>query len=264
MNAKTIKALNAAGYKVYNSTVMINGELFPLPLVRGNSKLGLSVWHSSTLPSNKEITAKNKNGEIITMCGTCPTTCPGCYGLTGNYRYNNNKYVIMMRTKLLKEYPDIYFQLVRIQIENENIQRLRIHAIGDFIPGEAARFAEVLKDFPSVKAWTYTKVKYNSEIALLDSLKNCNVVKSIIPGCGFNFGSVAYIASVFYKLKRENKSVYICRCGIDDNQHCSDCDGCSTHEYVLFLEHSTGYNARNDYGYNRIVALIESQKGNKK
>ena len=261
MLTATKKAIENSGLKVYGNNVMIDGNLYPLPLVQGNTKLGLNVWHSSTLPTNKEITAKTAAGEIITECGTCPVTCKGCYGTTGNYRFNSSKYVIMMRTKLLKNYPDIYFQLVSIQIEHENIEKLRIHAVGDFLPGEALGFYNVLKKFPDVKAWTYTKCKVSGDIALLGTLNNCNVVKSIIPGCGFNFGHVAYIANLFYKLKRENKSVYICRCGIDENQHCSNCSGCSDHEYVLFIEHSTGYNAKTDYGYKKIVEMIENQKG---
>jgi len=261
MKSTTKKAIENHGFRVYGNNVMINGNLFPLPLVQGNTKLGTGVWHSSTLPTNKVITAVSPDGTTTTENGTCPTTCPGCYGTTGNYRYNSNKYIIMMRTRLLKNYPDIYFQLVSIQIENENIEKLRIHAVGDFLPGEALGFYNVLKKYPHVKAWTYTKCNVSGDIALLDTLPNCNVVKSIIPGCGFNYGHVAYIANLFYMLKRQGKKVYICRCGIDENQHCSNCNGCSNHEFVLFIEHSTGYNAKNDYGYQKIVELIENQKG---
>lgn len=260
MKAATKKAIIAAGFKVYGSMVMIDDVLYPLPLVQGNDKLGNAVWHSSTLPTNETITCKDKAGNEYSEKGTCPVMCEKCYGLTGRYKMDSNKFTVMMRTRLLRKYPEIYFLLVRIQIECEDIEKLRIHAVGDFIPGEAAGFRDVLKDFPAVKAWTYTKCQYTDEIRQLDSLHNCNVVKSVIPGCGFNFGTVAYIANMFYRLKRLGKSVYICRCGIDDSQHCSNCDGCSDHEYVLFLEHSTGYNAKTDYGYNKIVSLIESQQ----
>ena len=191
--------------------------------------------------------------------GTCPMTCKGCYGTCGFYTFNSTKYYLIMRTRLLKNYPEIYFLLVALQIEHEHIEKLRIHATGDFLPGEAKGFYNVLIQFPHVKAWTYTKCEISGEIALLDSLTNCNIVKSIIPHCGFNYGHVAYIANMYYYLKRLNKSVYICRCGIDKNQHCSSCNGCSDHEYVLFVEHSTGYNAADDYGYNKLVSLIESQ-----
>ena len=168
----------------------------------------------------------------------------------------------------LKEEVDTFPEFLRLlekawgELENEDIERLRIHATGDFITGEAKKYYELLKEFSHIKAWTYTKVTNDSDIELLDSLPNCNVVKSIIKGYGFNFGHVPYIANVYYYLKRNNKSVYICRCGIDSNQHCSNCDGCSDHDYVLFLEHSTGYKAESDYGFQKMVDLIESQKGN--
>ena len=259
MKSTTKKALAAAGFKVYGAYVMVDGSLYPLPLVQGNSKLGKKVWHSATLPTNKMITAHDAEGNELSEMGTCPTTCNGCYGTKGNYNFNSSKYAIMMRTKLLRNYPAIYFQLVRIQIENEDIEKLRIHSVGDFIKGEARGFYEVLKDFPHVKAWTYTKVENDPDIILLDSLKNCNVVKSIIKGCGFNFGHVDYVMDLFNMLKKLGKKVYICRCGIDENQHCSDCNGCSDHEYVLFIEHSTGYNAKNDAKYPEIVELIENQ-----
>lgn len=259
MKKQMKSAIESLGYKVYGNLVMVDGELYPLPLVQGNTKLGKKVWHSSTLPTNEMITCKSETGEVITEKGTCPMSCTGCYATKGNYQFDSTKYRIMMRTRLLRRHPQAYFDLVAIQLRYENIEKLRIHATGDFIQGEARGFYDVLQSFPHVKAWTYTKVQNDADVALLDTLPNCNIVKSIIKGCGFNFGHVAYIANMFYYLKRLGKSVYICRCGIDENQHCSNCDGCSDHEYVLFVEHSTGYNAQADYGYSKLVQLIESQ-----
>lgn len=259
MKKEMKKAIEAIGLKVFGNLVMVNDVLYPLPLVQGNEKLGNDVWHASTLPTAEEITVTLKSGETLTEKGTCPLTCKGCYGTCGNYKYNTTKYWLIMRTRLLREHMDIYFALVAIQLTYENINKLRIHATGDFIKGEAIGYYETLKKFPHIKAWTYTKVQTNSELEALDSLPNMNIVKSIIKGCGFNFGHIAYIANIFYKLKREGKTVHICRCGIDKNQHCSNCDGCSDHEYVLFIEHSTGYNPMTDYGYNKMVELIENQ-----
>ena len=86
------------------------------------------------------------------------------------------------------------------------------------------------------------------------------MVQSVIKGWGYNYGHVAYIAALYYYLKRNNESVYICRCGIDPEQHCSDCNGCSDHKYVLFLEHSTGYDPKTDYGYEKFVQLVNNQE----
>ena len=259
MKSTVKKAIEKLGFKVFGNFVEIDGVLYPLPLVEGNEKLGKKVWHASTLPTWEEISAKLETGEVITEKGTCPMSCNGCYGTTNNYRYNSTKFYLIMRTRLLRNYPGIYFQLVRIQLTYENIEKLRIHATGDFIPGEAFQYYIILKDFPAVKAWTYTKVTNDSDIDLLNTLKNMNVVNSLVKGFGYNYGHVARIANMYYALKRAGESVFICRCGIDKNQHCSDCNGCSDHKYVLFIEHSTGYNAQKDYGFNKIVELIESQ-----
>lgn len=252
--------IESIGLKAYGNLVMIDGELYPLPLVQGNEKLGRNVWHGSTLPTTHEyIATDKKTGETIKESGTCPTTCSGCYGTKGCYNWNSTKYLLAKRTSLLRNYPEIYFFLVALQIEFENIEKLRIHATGDFLDGEATGYINVLKKFPNVKAWTYTKRDVVGEIAELDAMPNCNVVKSIIPGRGFNFGPVAYIANLFYLLKRRGESVYICRCGIDPQQHCSNCNGCSDHKFVLFIEHSTDYDAKSDYGYGKIVELINNQ-----
>lgn len=262
MKSATKKAIQTElNLKVFGSMVKINNDLYPLPLVQGNDKLGNVVWHSSTLPTNHTITAINPTtNETISACGTCPTTCEGGYCQTGHYNQNRNKFLLIKRTELLRKYPEIYFELVRIQLENEDIEKFRIHAVGDFLEHEIKGYIELLPQFPTLKAWTYTKCHNSDLLDKLDSLPNMNIVKSVIHGYGYNYGHIAYIAALYYALKRMGKTVYICRCGIDKNQHCSDCNGCTNHEYVLFVEHSTGYNPETDYGYDKFVALVESQK----
>lgn len=263
---ESIQTTNHDSVKVFGNLIRVNDELFPLPLVKGNSKLGETVYHASTLPTNAAYTVTDKNtGETFTEKGTCPMTCKDkdgnitCYGVHGNYNFPSVQYLLARRTAFLRKYPEIYFHCVKAQLIYEEVEKLRIHATGDFIPGEAIGFYNVLKEFPDISAWTYTKVTNDSDIDTLDSLDNMNVVKSILPWGGFNYGHNAYIAAAYYRLKRMNKSVYICRCGIDKNQHCSNCDGCSKHEYVLFIEHSTDYDAEKDYGFDKLKELIESQ-----
>ena len=153
----TEKALIAAGFKVYGSTLMVNGELFPLPLVEGNSKLGTTVWHASTLPTNRVVTAviKDKKTKAVIKSasgrGTCPLTCcddngnTTCYGTKGHYTHDSIKYLLIKRTEFLRKYPEQYFKAAEIQLQHERVEKLRIHATGDFIPGEAARWADVLR-----------------------------------------------------------------------------------------------------------------------
>lgn len=247
-----------AGVQVIGNMIAIKGdsELYPLPLVDGNAKIGKGVWHASTLPGAGVITLKNGDSER----GTCPVTCPGCYAMTGNYCFDAIRAILMKRTRLLKKYPHIYFLLVAAQIESENVKLLRVHASGDFLPGEASGWYKIFKAYPHVIGWTYTKCEIKGEIKKLDSLFNFNIVKSIIPGCGFNYGHIDYILKTYEKLTARGESVYLCRCGIDKNQHCKDCTGCALNKYVLFIEHSTGYNAAADPLYNEIYNLIESQE----
>lgn len=106
--------------------------------------------------------------------------------------------------------------------------------------------------------WTYTKIKEYE--TLFDGLNNANVVKSVINGVGFNFGHCDYIIATYKKLKAMGANVYICRCGIDKNQHCQGCMHCVNCQFVLFIEHSTSYKAEKDPLYNELKALIESQE----
>lgn len=250
--------------KVFGNFIRIDGgDLYPLPLVDGNEKIGKGIWHASTLPTNETITAVinkgTENEAVISEMGTCPLRCPGCYATKGNYLYDDIKYYLIMRTRFLKNYPDLYFYVARCQIECENIKYIRLHASGDFIPDEAYGWYKIFRDMPDVTGWTYTKVRIAGNVKKLDSLNNFNIVRSIIPGCGFNYGKIAYIIKTYKKLVSAGKKVYICRCGIDKNQHCNNCTGCSKNDYVLFIEHGTGYNAKKDPLYDEIRRLIESQ-----
>ena len=251
--------IEALGLPVNGNKIIIDGTAYPLPLVKGNKKIGGGVWHASTLPTNQIITAYTAAGVELQERGTCPCTCNGCYGTRGNYRFNSVKMALLMRTRLLRRYPEIYFQLVSAQIESENIQNLRVHATGDFIENEARGWFETFKKYPDLIGWTYTKCQIAGDIALLDSLSNFNIVDSIVKGCGYNFGHIDYILAVWEKLKAENKNVYICRCGVDKNQHCETCRGCSLNKHVLFIEHSTDYNAAADPLYSTISELINAQ-----
>lgn len=244
---------------VYGDLIMIDGgDLWPLPLVDGNDKIGKGVWHASTLPGAGVITF-DFNDVTYSENGTCPITCPGCYGMTGCFRYGSTKYALMQRTRLLRKYPDIYFYIAVCQIKALNIKYIRVHATGDFIENEAAGWREIFENMPDLKGWTYTKCNIAGDVAALDSLDNFNIVKSIIPGCGFNFGHIDYILSVYDHLKSIGETPYICRCGIDKNQHCNNCTGCSRNKYVLFIEHSTDYKAAADPLFDEIKILIESQ-----
>lgn len=227
-------------------------------LIDGNAKIGKGCYHFSTLPTNQMFTIMI-NGQEYSVKGTCACNCAGCYATKGNYRFQSTKNSLGIRTLLIREELDFVKRAIMAQIEADNIQAVRIHASGDFDSIEYLNaWIEIVKRFPNVKFWTYTKVREFENA--FNEFNNANIVKSVIPGSGFNFGRCDYIESIYNKLASENKTVHICKCGIDKNQHCTNCKGCSVNEYVLFVEHSTDYNAEKDPNLAKIRALIEKQE----
>ena len=230
-----------------------DGQFHPELLKDGNSKTGAAVKTWSMLPGNK-------NG------GTCPCTCPGCYAMRGRcagacvvacYRFN---------TWLVNNHIDFFRRAIMAQLATFNSTEIRIHAAGDFMTEDPAAYANTWHyiaenarglDGKKHVFWTYTKVEQFE--TLFDDLDNANIVKSKIKGIGFNFGHCDYIIRAYEMLKARGENVYICRCGIDKNQHCQSCGHCSSATYVLFIEHSTEYNAEKDPLFPVLKAIIEAQ-----
>lgn len=244
-------------YKSGKINVPMFGWINPL-LVNGNGKLGRGVWTWSTLPTNKEFTIADKDGSVLTATGTCPCTCPGCYATAGCYCFNSTKLSLARKTILSRFYMDFVKRAIIAQIKADRIRLLRIHCAGDFFSMEYIEmWKEIVNACPDCVFWSYTKNPAAGKA--FDNVPNCNIVKSIIPGIGFNFGKCGYIIKAYNALKTAGKNVYICRCGIDKSQHCTNCKGCSKNEYVLFVEHSTTYKAELDPDFPVLKAIIESQ-----
>lgn len=229
-------------------------------LKEGNSKTGKMVYTYSLLPGtcNVEI---NINGEIVIVKGTCVCDCNGCYAQTGFYKMNSVITSLAINTYMVNNYPKFVKRCIMAQLDYIGRGEIRIHASGDFntaVPDSyAGMWLEIAKKYNTFRFWTCTKIKKYE--TLFDSLKNANIVKSIIPGIGFNFGTCEYIINAYYTLKDLGQSVYICKCGIDKNQHCERCGVCATYKYVLFIEHSTGYNAEQDPLYDKLCEIVNNQ-----
>lgn len=226
----------------------------------GNGKLGKTVLTYSTLPGTGIYHAV-LNGIAYNVKGTCKCDCTGCYAKTGHYNHQSVIDALAFRTVLIREYPEWTCEAIKAQIEYlmQETPRLelRISAAGDIEAVAVPVWKEIVRTYPTLCTWTYTKNSENETI--FDDFKNSNVVKSIIPGHGLNFGHCGYIIDTYKALKAEGKRVYICKCGIDKNQHCERCGVCATYEYVLFVEHSTSYRAEKDPRYAELVELINAQ-----
>ena len=253
---KEIYAAHGINYKAGKIEAPVFGFIAPL-LIDGNSKLGKGVWTFSTLPGTAAVTV-DVNGTEYTAAGTCPCNCKGCYAQTGFYRMPSVIQANAVKTILSRDHADFVRRAIIAQIEAEGIRLVRIHASGDFFSAEYINtWREIVKASPDCLFWTYTK--NSAAESAFDDLDNINIVKSIIHGVGFNFGHCGYILRVYETLKAQGKSVYICRCGIDKDQHCMNCKGCATNDFVLFLEHSTSYKAESDPLFPSVKALIEAQ-----
>lgn len=226
-------------------------------LINGNAKIGKGVYHFSTLPGTAVFNA-TINGVNYQVNGTCVCDCVGCYAETGNYRFQTTINALAMRTIIAREYTDFCKRAILAQIKADKIKTVRIHASGDFFNFQyVAMWLEIVSTCKEVTFWTYTKNK-NYETAF-DSFSNANIVKSIIDGIGLNYGHCDYILDTYKKLKAAGKKVYICKCGTDPQQHCTNCKGCALNDYVLFIEHSTAYQAAQDPAFPALKSEIEKQ-----
>ena len=229
-------------------------------LKEGNDKTGKLVLTFSLLPGIGSFEI-DINGKHYSVKGTCVCKCKGCYAMTGHYRQNSAIRSMVINTYLVNNHIDFVKRCILAQLEYCNSGEVRIHAAGDFNtvnPDEyTTMWRDIAKSNVSFLFWTYTKIKKYE--TLFDDIPNANIVKSVIPGIGFNFGHCDYIINAYYTLKALGKTVYICRCGIDKEQHCQNCKVCATYEYVLFIEHSTEYKAEKDPLYGKLCEIINNQ-----
>ena len=258
-NKKAIYREHGIEYKAGKIFAPVVGWI-PELLKRGNTKTGENVWTWSMLPGTGE-TIVEIGGKQVSVKGTCVCDCKGCYAMTGFYCMPNVKRSLAINTWLVNNYLDFVREAISAQLETIGAGETRIHAAGDFNTQNSDEYAEmwhfIASKYTSFLDGTYTKIhKFES---LFDDLANANIVKSIIQGMGVNFGHCDYIINLYYALREMGKKVYICKCGIDKNQHCENCGVCASYDYVLFIEHSTEYKAEEDPLFPKLKMIIENQ-----
>ena len=256
MSKKAIYAEYGIEFKDGKINAPVFGWINPL-LINGNAKLGKGVYTFSTLPTNQIFTVEI-NGMSFDVKGTCPCHCNGCYATKGFYNMPSVIISNAIKTILCRDYLDFVKRAIIAQIKADGVKLCRIHASGDFFSLEyITMWKEIAIVCGECVFWSYTK-NTQAENAF-DDVSNVNIVKSLIHGYGFNFGHCDYILKVYRALVSMGKSVYICRCGVDKNQHCTNCKGCSKNDYVLFIEHSTEYKAEEDPCFAELKEIIEKQ-----
>lgn len=248
-------------------TAPVFGRIRPLLKV-GNSKVGKRVRTFSLLAGDKYYTLTFV-GVDMTQRGTCRGTCKcklgdgreciTCYGFYGRCAMSAALRVAFMNTVFMRFHLDWLERALCAQIEAEHLSQVRIHATGDFeTDAYAQMWARIVARFPDVKFWTYTKE--TDKESLFDELPNGNIVKSVLPTGGYNYGKCGYVMAQYEQLRRDGVDVGICACGTPHEKHCQDCRTCQTHEVVLFLQHSTpDYNAKKDALYGQYCEFVRKE-----
>lgn len=214
-------------------------------------------WMSELLKAGNSKVGKSVKTWSMTQA-TCACHCEGCYGDSGFYNMPSVKKSLEMNTELATNHLEFFERAIRAQLETLPAgTEIRIHALGDFFSLEYVMvWHDAARDFPQLVFWTYTKRRQYEDA--FDDLDNANIVKSIVNG-KFNYGHCDHVMEMYEGLKAAGEKVHICRCGVDDDQHCAGCHECSISKYVLFLEHSTGYNAKSDPLFSELEAIINNQ-----
>lgn len=236
----------AHGIEYKAGKILYHGAWISELLKEGNSKTGKKVYTWSMLPGTT---------------GTCVCNCVGCYAMTGFYQMSSVKKALELNTSIVNDDIQFFYNAISAQLETIGAGEIRIHAAGDFNTSDPETYAQAWKriaiENPSFLFWTYTKMQRFEH--LFDDVPNANIVKSVINGVGVNYGHCGYIIDTYKKLVSMGAKVWICRCGIDKNQHCENCKHCATAQFVLFIEHSTNYKAEQDPQFEELKTLIESQ-----
>lgn len=276
MTKKAIYAQFNIEYVDGKINVPIFGFVKPL-LKLGNDKIGMTVYSFSLLPGGG-IFDIDVDGKRYACFGTCGETCRDCNGSISCYGFYkrcalpDSRRVQLINTVLIRKNLDFVYRAISAQIIADHIDKIRIHATGDFdeynrkdsAPGNyALMWLAIARRFQSVRFWTYTKFVRREN--LFDGLTNANIVKSKLDDGGYNYGTCEYIMRQYKRLIAAGKKVYICSCGTPEERHCSDCVACNVFEYVFFLKHSTpDYDAKKDPLYPAYCKFVENQVYNEK
>lgn len=242
----------------------IGNGVYQLSLTAGNEKTDLNI--ALKVVANIENFIPDPEKLMADCGGTCGCRCEHCYALTGFYTFPSTKFCLARHSWIVKNALEWMYRAIMAQIAADKITMVRIHVSGDMVNVEYCdMWTKIAAAYPNTIFWTYTKqyCKSAAMAAALDrfnAMPNCNIVPSIVNG-KLNFGECEFIIKLYNELKKKGNNVWICRCGIDKNQHCNDCSHCYKSDYVLFLKHSDGkYNPLNDPYYPDFVKLVESQK----
>jgi hypothetical protein len=189
-------------------------------LTRGNSKLDKSILCFAIAP--------------VVSCLNCSQCKKSCYALKPYRRWTDVKNAWNRNFSMAKD--GTFIPVVTRQIKaSRTCKTVRIHVAGDFFSAEyIEQWSAIVDLFPHINFYSYTKVwhLFPTQLAILNSKPNCNIINSIADDGGVNFGDtnrVSQLKAMGYNVcpvEKTNKVI----CG-------KDCKICVTENKVAFKIH---------------------------
>lgn len=201
-------------------SLFYNGFYFnPNRLVNGNSKLHNILIFD--MPAVK-------------TCLNCNDCKNRCYALKAEKQYTNTKIFRETNFFMYSNSPELLKNLITEQLKMaKNINTVRLHSSGDFFSQSYINFwDDIIKMFPNINFYTYTKVEKILDFSNIEKNKNFNLISSFIHG-KLNFGSLEYCKELKQKF-----NTFICPATQIENIKCNkDCKYCIKNKNVCFVEH---------------------------
>jgi len=192
-------------------------------LNNGNDKLGRMIY-TLDFPAG-----------AVSIGGVCSQTCDDCYALRGRSNYKNvkksrAKNILMYMTNKAR-----FLQSLREQIKkHRKLEFIRIFSSGEWSIEFARDIRNIIKEFPNIFFYSYTKEEDVRKWWKEHPLQNFNMIDSMTDDGLINYGTLEYI-----KMLQKDYGYAICRCGLtDEDQHgiCSRCKLCMKTKKVAFLK----------------------------
>jgi len=162
-------------------------------------------------------------------CGDCKKTC---YAMKAQKMYPN---VRNWRSDNLDISQTLSFiNIISDQLRKAKQTTVRIHSSGDFYSQQYIdKWAIIVRMFPDINFYAYTKVSDLFNFAPLTNLNNFNLINSFVDG-NLNYGKIDYITSLNNKIKDS----FICPATTKKGVKCGlDCNYCIKGNKPLFVIH---------------------------
>lgn len=218
-NKKTLPKLHTAHRRHWVKSL---GIYVSDVLSSGNSKLDSSMLIFDML--------------AIATCKNNSKCASSCYAMKAQRQYPGTYNKRAIHTWLARHDRKALWTLITKQLLTTDKKVVRIHSSGDFeTQAYINMWTAIVKEFPKISFYAYTKVDKMFDFSKINSLKNFNMVESVLPDGSVNFGSLEYIRDRIRKF-----GGYLCPYGIPGakDMKCGvDCKLCINNNRVYFKAH---------------------------